>query len=254
MLYGIDNKSIVNNENIEIQNGVFNLPIRNAQEALNRIGYKLVVDGKFGKNTDRSIKDFEKKNNIECSGKLSKVTYTKLLTKASIVELDFWKLRASKWIFPMKKSCLMDPTIGSRAFGSSRGSRAHAGIDLYASKNDEVIACTSGKVTKIYNFYAGTNCVEVLNDDGSVIRYAEISAKVKIGDKVQQGNLIGVIIPNKNNYKNMLHLEIYSNEENGPLTVRRDNLQYKYVTNNNYERRTDLIDPTGVIYLEIKND
>jgi len=50
----------------------------------------------------------------------------------------------------------------------------------------------------------------------------------------------------------MLHLEVYKGTETGPLT-QRNNKEFDYVPNKNYQRRSDLIDPTGAKDLRVIN-
>jgi peptidoglycan hydrolase-like protein with peptidoglycan-binding domain len=52
--------------------------VKNAQEALNRNGAKLTVDGKMGKKTIAAIKAFQKKNGLKATGKLDAKTKSAL--------------------------------------------------------------------------------------------------------------------------------------------------------------------------------
>lgn len=52
--------------------------VKNAQEALNRNGAKLAVDGKMGKKTVAAIKSFQKKNHLKATGKLDAKTKSAL--------------------------------------------------------------------------------------------------------------------------------------------------------------------------------
>lgn len=181
---------------------------------------------------------------------------------------EFWEQRIDKWIFPLesKNLIILNPATDGRQFGAPRdnGTRTHAGVDLVVGyydenkrkfigkENVEVLAITNGKVTAIYEFYAGTQAIEVKNDDGSVIRYSEIKPNVKVGDKVKQGQVIGKIIRNSKSSDAMLHLEVYKGDSSGPLT-QRNNKTYKYVPDANYERRSDLINPMDVLKLKTKS-
>lgn len=158
---------------------------------------------------------------------------------------------AQKWTHPLKTNAYQ-PISGGTSFGASRdnGNRAHAAIDFVIKANTPVYAMTQGKVTGIYNFYEGTDAIEVLNDDGTTIRYGEIKAVsgIKVGSVVTTGQMIAKIIKNTSaQQSSMLHLEIYRGTSTGALTV--NNSKYDYVPKANYVRRSDLVDPTFAQYL-----
>jgi len=48
------------------------------QEALNKNGATLKVDGRMGKNTRAALKDYQSKNGLKATGKLDKATRAKL--------------------------------------------------------------------------------------------------------------------------------------------------------------------------------
>jgi peptidoglycan hydrolase-like protein with peptidoglycan-binding domain len=48
------------------------------QEALNKSGATLKVDGRMGKNTRAALKDFQSKNGLKATGKLDKASRAKL--------------------------------------------------------------------------------------------------------------------------------------------------------------------------------
>jgi murein DD-endopeptidase MepM/ murein hydrolase activator NlpD len=152
-----------------------------------------------------------------------------------------------KWQFPLK----IEPhTPRQGVFGAGRTStRLHAGIDLYAPDGTEVFAMTGGKVSQIYLFYESLLAIEVENDDGTTIRYTELTPLVKVGNRVEQGQLIARLKKNSGG-SCMLHLEIYATAGTGPLT-QVNNKTYLYVPmrTKSYMRRSDLVDPSAVYQL-----
>jgi murein DD-endopeptidase MepM/ murein hydrolase activator NlpD len=154
----------------------------------------------------------------------------------------FIEARMKTWICPVKDE--FGEVVGSRTFASSRGGgkRAHAGLDFVAPHGTKVYAITSGTVQRVAVFYQNTWAVEVLNDDGSILRYCEIATELKVGDYVQQGDIIGTIL-RANSGTEMLHMEVYYGDGEGMLT-QSGNKTYKYVSEKNYMRRSDLLDPT----------
>lgn len=50
--------------------------VKALQENLNKLGYKLTVDGDFGQNTDKAVKDFQTKNKLVVDGEVGPKTQT----------------------------------------------------------------------------------------------------------------------------------------------------------------------------------
>ena len=147
------------------------------------------------------------------------------------------------WTLPVKVS--FEEVVGSREFASSRssGKRAHAGIDFVAPHGTKVYAITDGTVQRVALFYQNTSAVEVVNEDGSILRYCEIKTSLEAGDKVSQGDLIGTILRAESGTE-MLHMEVYLGDGDGMLT-QGSNRAYTYLeTNKHFQRRSDLLDPT----------
>ena len=164
---------------------------------------------------------------------------------------SFWQNRAT-WLQPLKGLQTADPNGGGRYFGASRANgRAHAAIDFIAPNGRLVYAMTDGKVIRTSLFFQNTSAVEVQNTDGTIARYCEIAPAVSVNTIVHRGDVIGKIITN-NGGSSMLHLEMYKGTASGSLSQSSNIHNYSYVTVRNYERRSDLIDPTGAKYLPIK--
>jgi len=164
---------------------------------------------------------------------------------------NFWQNRKT-WLQPVKGRQVSDPTGGARYFGASRANgRAHAAIDFIAPGGTPVYAMTDGKVIRTSLFFQNTSAVEVQNTDGTIARYCEIAPSVSVGTVVHRGDVIGKIMTNYAG-TSMLHLEVYMGTSSGSLSQSNNSSNYKYVKVRNYERRSDLIDPTGAIYLPVK--
>ncbi len=87
------------------------------------------------------------------------------------------------------------PISGEFGAVSSDWPRGHAGIDFNGDLGDPVYAATDGKVTyATYNDAGYGNLVMIMRKDGTQTRYAHLSKiKVKQGQRVQAGDLIGKI-------------------------------------------------------------
>jgi murein DD-endopeptidase MepM/ murein hydrolase activator NlpD len=136
-------------------------------------------------------------------------------------------------VFPLKLVPAASYQGGHRYFGAARTKgRKHGGCDLLAPTGTEIVAIDDGTVIQgPYYFYEGTYALEV-EHPGFVVRYGEISAAakgVKAKAKVVKGQVIAYVGGLK-----MLHFELYTGTEVGPLTQRK---------NKPYERRGDVVDP-----------
>jgi len=165
-------------------------------------------------------------------------------------------------------------------FGRDRnnGKRQHAARDLYTdmplrtnanelafTSNVEIVSIADGEVIKTSEFYYKTNQITIQYDTvefGSfIIRYGEVDpsrVKVKAGDKVRKGQVIGYAGFMINNGKHpkivkkkivtMLHFEYFTNgvDIKSDLTVRND-------PNNKFQRRKDLADPLEILKEGYKN-
>ncbi|MDD3364885.1 MAG: M23 family metallopeptidase [Syntrophomonas sp.] len=192
--------------------------------------------------------------NVRTDSSVSRGTKTNTYTVSNTGPNDiahFWQNRKT-WLQPVKGKQTTDPTGGARYFGASRANgRAHAAIDFIAPGGTAVYAMTDGKVIRTSLFFQNTSAVEVQNTDGTIARYGEISPTVSVGTIVHRGDVIGKIMTN-NAGTAMLHLEMYMGTSSGSLSQGSNSSNYKYVKVRNYERRSDLIDPTGTIYLPVK--
>ncbi|MCL2050067.1 MAG: InlB B-repeat-containing protein, partial [Defluviitaleaceae bacterium] len=141
----------------------------------------------------------------------------------------------------------------------SGGEREHAGIDFRplnrgtVDNRPRVYAVADGTITRYAHFYDGTYALEVLNDDGRIVRYAEIASSLSVGSRVQQGDAIATIVP-MNSGSMMLHLEYYMGTATGSLSQPGNVTTYDYVAPARYNRRRDLLDPTFFSEVEIKEE
>jgi hypothetical protein len=195
----------------------------------------------------------------------------------------FWKDRED-WTFPVK--CDEDGNYGYTIskFNTSRssGTRSHAAIDFIIPSritnslntpatlkytyddtdkkkqvsyyddretNPKVYAMTAGTVTAFRYFYSGTFQLVVANDDGTVIRYGEVSrigvTDIEVGTRVEAGQYIATLCSNSDEqHSRMLHMEVYLGAATGALS--QTNLVYDYVESGrfgSFTRRRDLVNP-----------
>lgn len=221
------------------------------QRQLLRWGFHVGTDGYFGPGTLQAVKAFQRKHGERDDGVVGPKTWS-LLENPNATNIGSGVDTATPphtpvatsggggTYFPLSRVYSESWTKNPGSFGSGRGGgRKHAGCDLYAPLGTWIHAVRNGKVIRgPYYFYCDTYALEVDHGD-FVIRYGEIQSKttVREGDKVQAGqriarvgHLVGIRVPS-----DMLHLEMYSGQASGGLTVR---------SNPPYQRRSDLINPT----------
>jgi murein DD-endopeptidase MepM/ murein hydrolase activator NlpD len=143
----------------------------------------------------------------------------------------------------------------------SKGTRKHAGRDLYTLPETEIVAMADGTVLKTDPFYAGTDYIAVhhTTNDGRefIINYGEVAPgkkEVKAGDKVVQGQKLGVtgylhgitVISGHTIY--MIHFEHYTGSEGFDLDK-----NHILSGDNRYKRRSDLVDPLEILQEGYRN-
>lgn len=87
---------------------------------------------------------------------------------------------------------------GSGAYGSSRGSRKHRGIDLACYPESVILSDRDGHVSKIGYPYppngnrAHYRYVEITTEDGYRVRYFYVKPLVEKGAQINNRNIIGL--------------------------------------------------------------
>lgn len=209
-------------------------------------------DGKSGLKTINAIENFQTNvlkmerpdGKIDPHGKTIQLLNQKYVdSKKNVADEKARSIsKTSNILFPLKTRSPYFYKTGMRAFGSNRShGRKHAGCDLYAPIGTPVYAMDDGEIINgPYAFYLGTYALEIKHTH-FIARYGEIKSAAKNltkGSKVKKGQLIGYVGELKGLNMSMLHLELYSGTQKGPLTIR---------DSKPYQRRSDLINPTEIL-------
>src|SRR5215213_5868232 len=129
-----------------------------------------------------------------------------------------------KYYFPFSEPPKVNWTDGMRKFGwpRNKGTRAHAACDLYYPPGTLIHAIGDGTVIQgARTFYKNTSAI-VIDHEEFVARYCEIEVSlVRLGDRVRAGQPIAKVGKINGLQNSMLHLELYSKENNakGSLSV-----------------------------------
>jgi len=159
-------------------------------------------------------------------------------------------------------NCLMKPLktyqIPSKgspgSFGAVRKYDIHTGVDLYTNENEPVYAIESGLVVKVDvftgpklgHFWWNETFAVMIDGKSGVINYGEILPKVELGQMIQEGDVLGLVmavLPQGKERRDitghscsMLHIELYK-----PFT--RDFVEWPL----NEPQPDCLLDPTGLL-------
>lgn len=104
--------------------------------------------------------------------------------------------------------------FGSGAFGASRGSKKHRGVDFAAQPGSRVHAVLGGTVTKLGTAYRDTpnyKYVQVTDVDGNDWRYFYVKPGVVVGDDIHPDDFIGIVQDLDSRYRGItphIHLEV----------------------------------------------
>ena len=104
------------------------------------------------------------------------------------------------------------PVAGGYISAYMGDGRGHKGIDIAAPKGTSIFAAEAGTVILAQKYYGYGNCVMIQHADGNVTLYGHQSKiLVKNGQKVQKGELIGLVGSTGDSSGNHCHFEVRQN-------------------------------------------
>ena len=171
------------------------------------------VDGDFGAGTSAAIIEFQRREGLGATGRVTNETAAALglapaqapaVPEASGVVLE---------VFPVQGRCF----YGDSWHFSRGGGRVHLGVDIIAPAGKLLYAVADGTITKVYSDYPGSlagNGVRLTMADGTYFFYAHMSAVadgINLGTTVKAGQVVGTVGSTGNSGTSHLHLEIHPN-------------------------------------------
>ena len=120
------------------------------------------------------------------------------------------------WAWPTSKPFRISSYYGWRIHPIRKTAHLHSGVDITGTPNKNVYAIQSGTVTVAsagYNSGSGTN-IKIDHGNGYVSQYMHLSRMtVKKGEKVEKGQLIGIIGCTGSCTGPHLHLSVYKDKK-----------------------------------------
>ena len=240
-----ESKSETNSENLDIMTGIQDLSkngkeyennqvgtslidhdpdVEKIQTALQFLGYSLPVwgvDGKFGPETEASVKSFEESVGLEEDGKLDSNDLEKMvdeLTKGKFEDYNLNKIQKNKTSSLINtKKLSFNPSSGFM----TKSRPGHKGIDYKAKKGEKIVLKQGGKVKRVHvGCVEGPkrcgggygNFVEVQHDPETLTRYAHLTEpNMKSGDEVSPGDVVGTVGNTGHSFGAHLHFEFEKN-------------------------------------------
>ncbi|MFI3795721.1 peptidoglycan DD-metalloendopeptidase family protein [Enterococcus hirae] len=112
------------------------------------------------------------------------------------------QLNKKGYVVPLKNYTISSP------FGT-RGGEFHRGLDLAAPQGEPIYASKAGTVVKAEFHPSWGNYVAIEHEDGTTALYAhQQEYQVKVGDKVEQNQIIGYVGSTGNSTGSHLHFEL----------------------------------------------
>ena len=112
------------------------------------------------------------------------------------------QLNKKGYVVPLKNYTISSP------FGT-RGGEFHRGLDLAAPQGEPIYASKAGTVVKAEFHPSWGNYVAIEHEDGTTALYAhQQEYQVKVGDKVEQNQIIGSVGSTGNSTGSHLHFEL----------------------------------------------
>ncbi len=128
---------------------------------------------------------------------------------------------AKSYTMPVNGDILKDFSTDTLQFSQTFGDmRLHPAVDVACKEGTFISALTDGKVLSVEESITLGDVITIDHGDGLIVKYACVKdAKVKAGDKVKGGDLIGKVgtIPNESSDQPHLHLEATKNDK--PISI-----------------------------------
>jgi murein DD-endopeptidase MepM/ murein hydrolase activator NlpD len=208
-----------------LSKGMNSPEVKGLQKTLNeKLGTNLKLDGDFGANTQKALRQFQQAQGLTADGVAGPKTWAKLGSSENSAKqpaaegakgaTSADEGKAGKFRSPIP-GAKISSNFGPRKRPKAGASKNHKGVDIRGPIGTPVGASQGGVVTKSGRLGKYGNIVEVRHPDGTSTRYAHLNARdVKVGQKVKAGQEIGQLGQTGNVTGPHLHFEIRDKQGN----------------------------------------
>jgi murein DD-endopeptidase MepM/ murein hydrolase activator NlpD len=189
--------------------------VRLVQKALRKLGYRMALDGVFGRQTHRVVHRYERHRRLAVDGRVTRGQARGLLRRA---RMGLRRLDALSAAAPPRAAVAgsaLFPIRGAWRAGEGFGTRSgrHRGVDLMAACGTPLVAAHAGRVVFTGRHSAAGNYVVVRSAatrEDHVLMHLQGTPETARGDTVQAGQRLGAVGRTGNATACHLHLEIWT--------------------------------------------
>ena len=129
---------------------------------------------------------------------------------SQVAKNTFTPIKLKNWAMIEPAKGLISSEFGVRRFINNQPRNRHGGMDIAAPEGTEVLSPLNGEIIIASNFFYKGNVIYINHGGGLVSSYSHLSQiKIKNGDEVKKGDLIGLIGQTGRVTGPHLHWEVY---------------------------------------------
>ncbi len=187
--------------------------VKALQQSLLKAGITFAggADGVFGAATSGALLAFQRREGLPATGKVDQATADRLGSVAAPAPAPPSSDGVSLDAFPVQGKC----HFGDTWKAPRSGGRLHQGVDIISARGNLLYAVVSGTISKVYVDRPGTlagNGVRIAQDNGTYFTYLHMDTfaeGIKLGTKVNAGQVIGTVGSTGNAATPHLHFEVH---------------------------------------------
>ena len=190
------------------------------QSALSKLGYRLDVDGIFGRRTRRAVRRYERAHHLRIDGVVPPREARAIRRAAGAATATGGGTPAPSGEPAPPDGAHAFPVLGSfsfgddaNRFGAPRGNHTHQGQDILAAEGTPIVSFSAGTVHwRAYQAAAAGNYVVVRGSDGFDYAYMHLRERALVapGDHVDAGQQLGFVGHTGDASAPHLHFEVWT--------------------------------------------
>ena len=189
--------------------------VRLVQRALSKLGYRIEVDGVFGRATAGSVRRYERREDLAVDGTVSRGQARGMLRRAGMDPAAVDGGSTARPRSAPATGAATFPVQGEHTFGDGFGERSggHAGSDVMAACGTPLVAAEGGRVVFTGSHDAAGNYLVVrsaASGEDHVYMHLQAAPEAAKGAEVQTGQRLGSVGQSGNASACHLHFEIWT--------------------------------------------